>query len=106
MYQRIECLNNLVADCADFFNLALHYIPLLKMRISIDLGTLQYYFSCIKTDTNIIYLISNFQRTLRNCGGFMKTPTPGGVPVRITSPGRRVKNWVSQEINSSVLNTN
>ena len=41
--------------------------------------------------------------TLRYSGGFLKTPTPGGVPVRMTSPGRRVKNCVSQAINSSVL---
>ena len=31
--------------------------------------------------------------TLRNWGwGFIKTPTPGGVPVRMISPGRRVMN--------------
>src|ERR1700758_591844 len=29
---------------------------------------------------------------LRNCGGFMPSPTPGGVPVMITSPGSMTKN--------------
>ena len=29
---------------------------------------------------------------LRNCGGFMPSPTPGGVPVTITSPGSMTKN--------------
>src|SRR5439155_12613087 len=28
----------------------------------------------------------------RYCGGFIPKPTPGGVPVLITSPGRRVMN--------------
>ena len=36
----------------------------------------------------------------------MKTPTPGGVPVSIRSPGRRVKNLEHQDTNSSHLNTN
>ena len=56
-----------------------------------------------------IRLISVFTKmliTLRNSGGFLNIPTPGGVPVRITSPGRRVKNCVSQTISSSVLNIN
>ena len=44
--------------------------------------------------------------TLRNWGsGFMKTPTPGGVPVRMMSPGRRVMNCVTQEIISGTPNT-
>lgn len=30
--------------------------------------------------------------TLRKMGGFLKRPTPGGVPVRTTSPGLSVKN--------------
>ena len=30
--------------------------------------------------------------TLRNSGGFLNTPTPGGVPVRIRSPGLSVMN--------------
>ena len=29
--------------------------------------------------------------TFKYCGGFMKQPTPGGVPVTITSPGNKVK---------------
>src|SRR6201999_3605748 len=29
----------------------------------------------------------------RNRGGFWPRPTPGGVPVEITSPGSRVMNW-------------
>ena len=49
-------------------------------------------------DTLFVYI------TFRNSGGFLNTPTPGGVPVRITSPGRSVKNCVSQAIKSSVLN--
>jgi hypothetical protein len=31
---------------------------------------------------------------LRNCGGFMPMPTPGGVPVVMMSPGIRVMNWL------------
>ena len=32
----------------------------------------------------------------RNWGvGFMPRPTPGGVPVQITSPGNRVMNWLT-----------
>ena len=30
--------------------------------------------------------------TLRYCGGFMPVPTPGGVPVVMTSPGNSVMN--------------
>ena len=30
--------------------------------------------------------------TLRNCGGFMPVPTPGGVPVVTMSPGSSVMN--------------
>lgn len=30
--------------------------------------------------------------TFRNTGGFLNTPTPGGVPVKNTSPGQRVTN--------------
>jgi hypothetical protein len=26
----------------------------------------------------------------RNCGGFIPSPTPGGVPVVMTSPGSRI----------------
>ena len=31
----------------------------------------------------------------RNCGGFMPKPTPGGVPVVMTSPGSSVMNWLT-----------
>ena len=44
--------------------------------------------------------------TLRNSGGFLKHPTPGGVPVKIRSPGNRVQNFEHHETISSVLNTN
>jgi len=30
----------------------------------------------------------------KNCGGFFPMPTPGGVPVEITSPGCSVMNWL------------
>ena len=30
--------------------------------------------------------------TFKNSAGLRKTPTPGGVPVRMVSPGVRVKN--------------
>ena len=32
--------------------------------------------------------------TLRNSGGLRKTPTPGGVPVRMMSPGFNVMNLI------------
>lgn len=35
------------------------------------------------------------ESTFRYSGGFLKTPTPGGVPVRITSPGLKVINLPS-----------
>lgn len=35
--------------------------------------------------------------TLRKMGGFLKTPTPGGVPVRNTSPGANVTNLTGEE---------
>ena len=35
---------------------------------------------------------STVSPTARNCGGFMKAPTPGGVPVRIRSPGSSTVN--------------
>lgn len=35
--------------------------------------------------------------TLRNTGGFLNTPTPGGVPVRKTSPGVKVTNLAEQK---------
>ena len=35
--------------------------------------------------------------TLRKTGGFLKTPTPGGVPVITTSPGDRVTNLQDQQ---------
>ena len=38
-----------------------------------------------------------------NIGGLRKQPTPGGVPVRIKSPGRSVMNWEHQAISSGVL---
>ena len=31
---------------------------------------------------------------LRYCGGFCPMPTPGGVPVEMTSPGMRLMNWL------------
>jgi len=31
----------------------------------------------------------------RYCGGFMPKPTPAGVPVLMTSPGRSVMNWLT-----------
>lgn len=30
--------------------------------------------------------------TFKKTGGFLKTPTPGGVPLKNTSPGQRVTN--------------
>lgn len=35
--------------------------------------------------------------TLRKMGGFLKTPTPEGVPVRNTSPGVNVANLMAEE---------
>ena len=35
--------------------------------------------------------------TLRKTGGFLKTPTPGGVPVITTSPGDKVTNLQDQQ---------
>ena len=35
--------------------------------------------------------------TLRKTGGFLKTPTPGGVPVMTTSPGDRETNLQDQQ---------
>lgn len=35
--------------------------------------------------------------TFRNTGGFLNTPTPGGVPVRNTSPGVNVTNLTEEE---------
>uniref|UniRef100_A0A480GU82 Fumarylacetoacetate hydrolase domain-containing protein 2B n=1 Tax=Sus scrofa TaxID=9823 RepID=A0A480GU82_PIG len=42
---------------------------------------------------------------LRKRGGFLNTPTPAGVPVRMMSPGQTVTNRETQAISSSVLNT-
>lgn len=36
--------------------------------------------------------------TFRNTGGFLNTPTPGGVPVKNTSPGQRVTNLQEKTI--------
>lgn len=38
--------------------------------------------------------------TFRKMGGFRNTPTPGGVPVRNTSPGHRVTNLCSRQTDS------
>lgn len=35
--------------------------------------------------------------TFRKTGGFLNTPTPGGVPVRNTSPGVNVTNLAEEE---------
>lgn len=37
-------------------------------------------------------LLSDYKITLRKMGGFLNAPTPGGVPVRNTSPGINVTN--------------
>lgn len=37
-------------------------------------------------------LLSGYKITLRKMGGFLNAPTPGGVPVRNTSPGINVTN--------------
>jgi len=38
---------------------------------------------------------------LRNTGGFRANPTPGGVPVAITSPGSSVAQIVEREISAA-----
>lgn len=43
--------------------------------------------------------------TFRKMGGFLNTPTPGGVPVRNTSPGYRVTNLPSRQMNKAVQKT-
>src|SRR3954453_2786313 len=40
--------------------------------------------------------------TLRNCGGFMPVPTPGGVPVVTISPGIRVMNCETYEMHFAI----
>lgn len=45
----------------------------------------------------ILYMKSEENKkvcTLRNSGGLRKTPTPGGVPVRMMSPGFKVMNLI------------
>src|SRR5262249_59082175 len=42
---------------------------------------------------------------LRNCGGFMPRPTPGGVPVMITSPGSITKNCEQYQTRCATPNT-
>ena len=41
---------------------------------------------------DIIMSVPAHTLTFNQRGGFLKTPTPGGVPVRTTSPGFRVTN--------------
>src|SRR4051794_39727959 len=40
--------------------------------------------------------------TLRNCGGFMPVPTPGGVPVVTISPGISVMNCETYEMHFAI----
>lgn len=40
--------------------------------------------------------------TLRKMGGFLNTPTPGGVPVRNTSPGVNVTNLTEEKEKNTV----
>ncbi len=40
---------------------------------------------------------------LRYCGGFCPIPTPGGVPVEITSPGCRLMNWLKYDTTWATL---
>lgn len=43
--------------------------------------------------------------TLRYTGGFLKQPTPGGVPVITTSPGDRVINLKFKSYNKLSINS-
>ena len=41
--------------------------------------------------------------TFRNSGGLRKTPTPGGVPVKMMSPGFNVMNLIKDNISTAEL---
>ena len=43
------------------------------------------------------------QRTLRNWGGFANPPHPGGVPVKIISPGSKVQNLRALQVKLTQL---
>lgn len=48
----------------------------------------------------LIFVSYSHDFTLRKTGGFLNTPTPGGVPVRNTSPGVNVTNLTGGKAHS------
>ena len=49
---------------------------------------------CVCAPSPVIDM-STWSPSFRNCGGFIPSPTPAGVPVMIRSPGRSVMNWLT-----------
>ena len=70
--------------------------------------TILKYLSSLTSDESLLETEAiriTYVLTFKNFGGFMNTPTPGGVPVSMTSPGNRVKNFEHHETSSSILKT-
>ena len=59
-----------------------------------------------KITYRLLAMKKNYNITFKNWGGFIKQPTPGGVPVKIKSPGNKVQNCEHQATTWFVLNTN
>lgn len=56
----------------------------------------------IKLSLKIGYNSSRHVITCKNSRGFLKTPTPLGVPVRMTSPGSKVNNLGNKKLGKVV----
>lgn len=75
---------DLVTNDAYFFHFALDHIAFLKENRNGYLFNIRFCWHWKSYDT------------LRYWGGLAKAPTPGGVPVKMISPGSRVQNLLYQ----------